>query len=284
MKLPMLPHAVLEFSRKADDPEIGAAELGRIIETDSGLTAELCRYVNSASFARRYKAATAQQALSILGLKPAKLFLLSTGVQQALRASTSRLMNLQTYWLTSLERSLFAAEVAGLLKTNSDLAYAGSMLHDFLLPVLTNELFDTYFRYLQVPDADRRPLIQYEHATLGWDHPLATAQVLMSWNFPDDLVCCVLLHHAGRSILCDPELGRTAAAAVSIAALLPDALRQSGDGVGELLQLQDDWPEFDVRELARRVADRMAEMTPLAGQHFSLHRRLQKAAAHTPTA
>lgn len=279
--LPMLPHAVLEFSRKAEDPDCGPGALGRIIETDSGLTAELLRYVNSATFGLRASAYSAAQAISMLGIRSAKLFLLSAGVQRAMKSRQSKLIHLQSFWLTNLERSLFAREVAALLKTNADLAYAGSMLQDFLLPVLSNERYGEYLRFVQTPEAERRPLSDYERATFGWDHGLATAQVLLAWRFPDDLVCCVLLHHQGLGLLSDPELGRTAAAAVAVAALIPDALRQSGDGLSALRKLQETWPAFDLPALAERVERQLAELSPAANRHFSLRRRLEKHAAAT---
>src|SRR5262249_54980139 len=91
--LPMLPQVVLEFSRKAEDPEAGPCELGRIIESDSGLTCELLKYVNSSKFGLKVKASSAQQAITKLGIRASKLFLLTTGVQHAMRSCKSKLIN-----------------------------------------------------------------------------------------------------------------------------------------------------------------------------------------------
>jgi HD-like signal output (HDOD) protein len=276
VKLPTLPHALIEFNRKAEDPEAGPAELGRIIESDTGLTCDLLRYVNSSTFGLRNKASTAQQAIAMLGIRAAKLFLISAGVEHAMKACKSKLINLQAFCLTNLERALFAKAIARRLRADGDLAYAASMLQDFLLPTLSNELFDTYFKYAQTPENVRRPLVDFEKSTLGWDHPLATAQVLMAWKFPDDLTCCVLLQHGGLAVLCDPEVGRSAAAAVAVAGLMPDILRQSGDGLGQLLKLNELWPDFDLAETSRQVSEQLDAMSPLAGQHVSLARRLEK--------
>jgi serine/threonine-protein kinase len=274
--LPMLPHAVLEFSRKAEDPDAGPAELGRIIETDSGLTCDLLKYVNSARFGLRSKVSSAQQAITKLGIRGSKLFLLTAGVQHAMKACKSKLINFQSFWLTNLERALFAREVARLLKADTDLAFSGSMLHDFLLPVLSNENYAVYFEFTQIAEEQRPRLVDFERRKLGWDHPVATAEVLLSWSFPDDLICCVLLHHGGLELLRDEALGRTAAAAVAVAALIPDPLHQSGPGLEKLAQLDAVWPDFHLGVLAEAVARQMDEMTPLARQHFSLQRRLER--------
>lgn len=277
IKLPVLPQALMDFNRRAEDPDVGVHDLGKIIQSDSGLTCELLRYVNSSLFGLRKKASTAPQALSLLGIRPAKLFLTSAAVQHAMKACQSRLMNIQAFWTTNLERALFAREIATLLRANVELAYSASMLHDFLLPLLCNEMFDEYFRFAQTPEQVRRPLPDYEKEFLGWDHALAAAQVMMDWGFPDDLICCVLLHHGGLSILSDPELGRTAAAAVAVAGLMPDVLRQPGDGLAELIKLQQVWPQFQLTELAAKVQTQLEAATAQARGHVSLARRLEKA-------
>ncbi len=161
IKLPVLPQALLEFNRRAEDPNAGVNTLGKIIESDSGLTFELLRYVNSSLFGLRKKASTAPQAISLLGIRPAKLFLMSTAVQHAMKACQSRLINIKSFWTTNLERAMFAREIATLLRANAELAYSASMLHDFLLPLLCNELFDQYFAFSQTPENVRRPLTDY---------------------------------------------------------------------------------------------------------------------------
>ncbi len=47
LKLPMLPRALSDFTRQAQDPNADPRELSKIIETDSGLSSELLRHVNS---------------------------------------------------------------------------------------------------------------------------------------------------------------------------------------------------------------------------------------------
>lgn len=277
IQLPVLPQALIEFNRRADDPNAGVNDLGKIIQSDSGLTCELLRYVNSSVFGLRQKVSTAPQAISLLGIRPAKLFLMSTGVQHAMKACKSRLMNIQTFWTTNLERALFSREIAILLRANAELAYSASMLHDFLLPLLCNELFDRYFAFAQTPENVRRPLADYEREAQGWSHALAAAQVMIDWSFPDDLICCVLLHHGGLSVLSDLEIGRTAAAAVAVAGLMPDVLRQPGDGLAELIKLEQVWPQFKLIELAGKVQTQLEAASTQADRHFSLARRLEKA-------
>ncbi|HID21900.1 MAG TPA: HDOD domain-containing protein, partial [Planctomycetaceae bacterium] len=246
LKLPALPHAVTLFVQKSNDPNARLDELARIIETDTGLTLELLRYVNSAYLGLRHKAKSVHQAIALLGLRRAKMFLISTGMKAAVEAKKSRLVNQACFWNASLQKALFAKEVAKLLKTDTELAFAGALLQDYLLPVITNELFDDYVHFVETREQQPQLLCSYERERFGWDHALAAACLACRWFLPDDLVCCLLFHHRGLPILLDARLKRTAVAAVALSALLPDQLRQDFRGLEQLRALETKWPQFDL--------------------------------------
>jgi hypothetical protein len=67
---------------------------------------------------------------------------------------------------------------------------------------------------------------------------------------------------------------------VAVAGLTPDVLRQSGDGLTELMKLQQIWPQFDLSAIAATVQTQLEEMSAgQAASHFSLAKRLEKAQA-----
>ena len=276
LKLPMLPLALTQFMHAAEKPDADMRGLGRIIEKDTGLTTELLRYINSSVMGLRKKAATAQQALTLLGLKQSKLFLITSGVKAALSTKDNKLIHMNTFWATNLERALLAREVAGLLNADRDLAFAAAMLSDALLPLLTNEFTDRYVTYLSLPESGAPDLVMYERQVLGWDHAFVTAQVMTGWKFPDELVMCLLEHHAGLSMLHDPVLGKTAVAATAVAGLIPDGLRQMRLGFGDLLKLERVWPQFKLLEIAHRVEEQFLELSPGGDHPFSLLKRCQQ--------
>jgi HD-like signal output (HDOD) protein len=226
LELPALPHAVTLFVQKSNDPNVSSKELAKIIETDAGLTVELLKYVNSAYMGLRHRAGNVQQAISLLGQRQAKMFLVTTGMEAAVRAKKSKLINQTGFWNASLQKALFAREVAKLLKTDGDAAFSGALLQDYLLPVLTNDLFTDYLAFIEDRDQQSACITKFERTTFRWDHTLAGGCLASRWNLPDDLVCCILFHHQGLKILTDKQLGRTPVAAVALSALLPDQLRQ----------------------------------------------------------
>lgn len=255
VRLPALPLAVMEFSRKANEPNATPDELGRIIESDTGLTCDLLRYVNSSAFGLRKKVATAKLAIGWLGIRESRMFLLTKGVARCAEGRESKWMNLQKFSANNLERALFAKEIAKLLRTDYDLAFAASMLQDFLLPMLSNDLFPSYYPFDEQQESAPTTLAQFEQSVFGWDHAAAAAQVMCGWGFPDDLICCVLLHHRGMNILSDRKLRSTAAAAVAIASYMPDTANQVPGGMAQLMQLDEKWAAFDLLAIAERVKE-----------------------------
>lgn len=278
VKLPILPLAVTKFSQRAADPNATSKELGRIVETDTGLTCELLRYVNSSARGMSRKVTSAQQAIGLLGVRDCKLYLLTNAVDRALRGRESKLINLRSFSANNLEKALFARHIARLLRTDTETAFAGAMLQDFMLPALTNDLFSTYFPFTTEEEAGRIDLHRFEQQAQNWDHAEAAAHVMYAWGFPDELTCCALLHHRGLKLLADKKLGRTPAAAVALSALIPDALRQVSNGMEQLIALDSKWPSFDLLAVAEQVDREFQELSPIADSNpFSFLRHCRKA-------
>ncbi len=274
--LPVLPTALTEFFRRADEPDVTFRELGEIVSTDAGLTCELLKYVNSAAVGVRAKVQTPEQAIKVLGIRSAKLVLVSCGVRRATAARKSKWINFHNFWNTNLERALFARQVATRLRADADLAYAGGLLQDYLLPVLTDELLDQYVQFAEQGRERRQTLVEFERERFGWDHAEAGARLMVEWGFPDDLVCCVLLHHTGLDLLDDPQLGETAAAAVAVAGLMPDSLSQVPHGLQRLVDLSARWPEFDLLQAARAVEEQLKQLGGATGNYISFFHRCQQ--------
>lgn len=276
LSLPILPKALNDFRSKAQEPDPDPDELTRIISSDAGLCTELLRNVNTSKSAARTKITSVKQALVMLGIRATLLHLTTSGMKEVMKSTASKLINFQNFWNTNLERSLFAREIAKLLQADTDLAFTAGMLQDFLLPLITSQLCDDYMEFTGNRNAYQN-VVAFERNKFGWDHGVAAAQVMHAWHFPDELVCCVFYHHHGLDILKDENLKKTAAAAVAISSLLPDALRQETNGMEKLIELETEWPELELLNTAERISEEFKEMTNNAKNHFSFLRVYQNA-------
>jgi len=260
VKFPALPQAVTLFVQRSRDESVPLQDLARILEADSGLTIQLLKYVNSSFLAVKKKVVSVVQALSLLGSQQSLRFVIATGMEAAIRAHASKLINQNALWSTNLQKAIFSREVALLLKTDPEVAFVGSLLQDYVLPVLTNDLSEDYRDFVPSEDTTARSLSEFEQARFGWDHGWVGACLAFGWNLPDELVCCICYHHSGLQILTDHRLGRSPVAATALSALLPDQFCPNNHGLELLKKLESKWPAFNLQRLAESVDRQYVQM------------------------
>jgi len=277
IKLPMLPHAITQFAQKANDPDASAKELAAVIEVDSGLSAELLRHANSSVVGLRNKSTSVQQTLGLLGIRNCKMFLLTRGLRGTLQSRDAKVIDLKVFWNANLERALFSREVAGMLRADRDVAFAGAMLQDLMLPVLTTHHEDAYTKFLA--DESAGDLVEFEENEFNFNHAVAAAYVMKDWGFPADLISCVMHHHRGTEILDDAELGKTAVAASALSSLLPNGMKQVTGGIEQLDEIGSKIPGFNLASIAARVDEGFGELSDQnSGKRMSLVERCEPAA------
>jgi HD-like signal output (HDOD) protein len=260
VELPALPHVVTLFVQRSRDEAAPLHELAEVLETDSALTIELLKYVNSSSCGLRSKAKTVLQAITLLGCARCRLFVIATGMEAAVRAQCSKLIDQTAFWSDTLQKAIFAREIAILLRTDPDVAFVGALLQDYLLPFLTNALTEDYRKFFGLRATPLAMLSKFEQSHFGWDHALVGACLAHAWGLPGDLVCCILYHHAGLQILTDPKLGRTPVAASALSALLRDQFCLHDHGFELLAKLERKWPAFCLERIAESVDRQHQEM------------------------
>jgi HD-like signal output (HDOD) protein len=260
VQFPALPHAVTLYVQKSRDESVSLKELAAILEADSGLTIQLLKYVNSSFLAVKKKVASVVQGLSLLGSQKSLRFVIATGMEAAIRAHDSKLINQNEFWNTNLQKAIFAREVALLLNADPEIAFVGALLQDFALPVLTNDLLDDYRQFVSSEGKSPHALSEFEQERLGLDHGLVGACLAHGWNLPDELVCCICYHHSGLHILTDPRMGRSPVAAAALSALLPDQFCRNDRGLELLRKLEPKWPAFNLEKLAEAVDQQYVHM------------------------
>ncbi len=276
VKLPSPPTALLRCMQRAQAPDATASELARILERDAGLTCQILRRVNSASAGVTTPIQNVAQAIARLGIRATVNFLTTEVMTQVMKSSSSKLLNINEFCTSNLERALFARHLARFLGADEELAFSAALIADSLLPVVTNQAFRTYLRFCEMPAHERPRLVDFEKKEFGWTHAWTTAVIFQGWSFPDELVCCVAMHHGGLQLLEHPTLRQTSAAAVAISSLIPDQIHQENNGLTQLQKIPNLVPGFELLDIARLVEAELRELTPTGDVPFSLARRLSK--------
>ena len=262
IELPALPHAVTEFVEKSSKPDFEIPVLARIVEKDTALTIELLKQVNSAAYNLTSPVRCVRDAIARLGINNARNHLLAAGMKGATRAMKSKLVNQRNFWNESLQRGLFAREVARRLGLDTGLAFLAGLLQDYMLPVLTNHFDREYVQYLDTDYREGRDLVDWERDTFGWDHAAAGAYYASHWKFPDDLLCAIFFHHSLQATLEETEPEFFKLFPVALAGMLPDQLRQMRNGFRELIRVNRQCAAIGLDDVCRCVDDeqmRLAE-------------------------
>jgi len=270
VKLPVVPQTVIRFSHLAEHPDANIVKLAETLETDSTLTAELLRHVNSAIMGLKKRISSVRQAIAAVGIRRSRTLVLTAALKTALQATSSPLISAVRFQNDNLERALFAREMARQLRWESELAYTGGMLQDLLLPCLTSTHIGGYAQF----GKSRKRLDQFETERFGWNHGIAAARLMYEWGFPTELILGVYFHHDIDHILENSLMRNSSIMAMAAAAALPDSLEQSPHGLPTLMRLQDEYPKFQFLSVAAAVDAAMSEIAPNDGSRVPLCDRL----------
>ena len=255
LAIPPLPAVTVEFCRAAERPDITINELGAILERDAVLLVEVLRMVNSSALAVRNKISSARAALSLLGIRRARMYVLTTSVQSVAQRVKSPLCDLNLFSFAAMQRAVFSRRFAERRGLDAELAFAAGLLQDFAVPALTMENPDRYHTLIASLSNDAASMADVERARFGWDHALAAARLMLSWQFPDDLICLAFAHHRLEAILASSALSDSELLPVALSSLLPNPLDARQCCVDRLEQLLSTRFKVDVAAFRGWVAE-----------------------------
>jgi len=222
-QLPAMPQSAVRLLEISRDPEAGPAELAVPIEADPGLTVQVLSFVNSSYFGFRNEISNIKQAITLVGGRTIKNFVLYTAVFGLVPDPKCGPFNLKSLWQDSLRRGLFAramGKVLGLKEAEEP--FAAALLQDMAVPLLAKEVpgaYEKLFGARNVNDKHFR-LSRLEQHVFGWDHAEAAGIMAREWNLPEEFAVLIEDHLAVDQLVSrpDPEPGKLA---VSMSALLP---------------------------------------------------------------
>ena len=194
--LPSAPEVAQQMLVAVNRDDVDARHLTALIARDQALTARLLRLANSAFFAARSKATSAQQAVTLLGFGRLRDLVLGLSVWGALDAQSASGRRWRTaLWqhsATVAAASKHLAERAGL---DGGTAFTAGLLHDIGKLVLGLRLGDTYWTMLD--DARERGVdsAEVEREAFQCSHAMVAGWLLQMWQLPALLVDAVAHHH-----------------------------------------------------------------------------------------
>ncbi len=272
--VPRPPKCVAEFIRLVDRPDSPLSELAALIEVDSEIASSVLRLVNGSQMMLREKISSISRAIGMLGLRRCKMLVMSAAIQASMSGRSSSQKHVANFLVESQERALYARRVAELMGSDAEVAYISALLQDLLLPQLMQIHSQAYDEFRPRNGA----LVDHEAERLEWDHSIFTASLLSQWNFPDEVIACVAMHHEHDTVLRNEKLAHSEIGAVAISGLLPGAFSQEPKGISLLVEYQNSIPEFDFLQVATDVDEEMSGVSGGGAVRVSLADRLGRLA------
>jgi putative nucleotidyltransferase with HDIG domain len=187
-RLPVLPRAASRLLRTADETA-SVSDLKSIAESDPAFTAQLLRAANSVIYGSRHQITRLRDAVMRLGIPNARRILLAASFSTLFAGGA-----LRRIWEHSQEVAARAQEFGRFCGVDPETAFAAGLLHD-----VGRLAFTVFPRPMQ--NAEQRwleagfPLIYAETMAYGKDHTVFGAELLSSWELPQDMVEAVRNHH-----------------------------------------------------------------------------------------
>jgi HD-like signal output (HDOD) protein/ActR/RegA family two-component response regulator len=199
-QLPSSPMLYAELTRMIADPNVGVAQISRVVERDAGITARLLHVANSAFFGVRRQIRTTLEAINWLGVDLVRKLVLSCELGQlAAQADLpARLIDdLQSHAILTarIASRLVRPELTGTVATAALLHNVGKLIFA-LAPA------EMRARY-ELATAAGQTELRAQRFAFGCDYPTAGAFLLNYWGLPLDIVQAVALH-------CEPNAAETA--------------------------------------------------------------------------
>jgi HD-like signal output (HDOD) protein len=205
-RLPSPPKLQLELREAFNAAEPSVQAIAEIIGRDMALTAKLLQLVNSAFFGAHWRAATALQAIHLLGTELVQTLVLSFGIIRQLElgmpvGAFNRC--LQNGMQTAAAARIIAGDL-GLTKRAIDEAFTAGLLHDVGRLILSTSFVKTDREIAKLCREAGAKRCDIERQRLGATHAEIGAYLLALWGLPDPIIEATAFHHqpdgAGRTV------------------------------------------------------------------------------------
>jgi HD-like signal output (HDOD) protein len=186
--LPPLPAVAARAMTLARDPDASAADLARLVGTDTALAARVLKISRSVTYLRQQPPRTLQEAVVVVGFQALRKILVAASARSTHRGDDPIATRL---WEHALATALAADELAAAAREpRGGDAFIAGLLHDVGRLVF----------HLSDPAAYARLALgaeELESEIFGVTHAAVGGCLAEKWGLDAEVVDAVMLHHAG---------------------------------------------------------------------------------------
>jgi len=262
IRLPSPPLIAIKILETVRRDNFSFKDLAHLIESDPALTARILKASNSSFYNPVSKITSIEKALAVLGSHAVTNIALSFVIVSEFQTEAEGTFDSTLFWRRALTAAV-AAELTGKLTGGSSRdIFVVALLQDIGIMVLNSCCPQTYQLVFHERKNHRTPLCEAERKIFGFDHQELGAEVLRSWQLPEEIYAPIRNHHQ-----CDTFSGhhREQSAILCIADLLSSFYNgnQSVDKIRQAKRILDTMfglAGHDVDTLIESVAAKALEV------------------------
>jgi len=193
-KLFTLPDICLRLRELIDDGE-NVAEISRLIQTDTALTARLLQIVNSALYSFPVQIDSINQAITLIGTEQLYQLALATSAASTFKGVGGRYIKIQQFWSHSLYCALLARLIyKNFVSKDAEILFVTGLLHNIGRLVMLEQVPDVAASAL-ITVNDRQYPWQRELEVAGFSCAELGAALLTKWNLPENITTAIKYQH-----------------------------------------------------------------------------------------
>lgn len=195
VRIPSPPPLLDELNRLLDDPNAGMEEIGKIVQTDAGLTASLYRTLSKPMYGIRRPPETVAQAISIVGLKTIAELVKGLTLESAIYGESKFY---PWFWERANDIARYASAIAWKQRSVCNIfpehAQLAALFMDCGVPILIQHIEKYEYAFITAKGYIW-PNVPAEDAKFDTDHSVVGYMAARHWKMPDYVCQAVRWHH-----------------------------------------------------------------------------------------
>jgi HD-like signal output (HDOD) protein len=196
-QLPSVPSVILKLSQLLEDPKITSDELGKVIQLDPQLTAQMLRTSNSAYYGLSREITSIRDAVTVLGQKVLKAQVYAILSHKMLNRKVGGYgLEKGELWQSALTGAVYAKRLANRFAyAEPDTAFTVAVLRDIGKLVIHEQVGDVFRDLEREAQKERQGFQHAEKKLLGFSHGELGELIGRKWNFPKRIQTVIRYHH-----------------------------------------------------------------------------------------
>lgn len=234
--IPPFPKVAMQVLKMLEDPKVLPKDMAEVIQYDSAITANLLKSCNAAYFGLSRKVSSLDEALVLLGQDALREILIASTSARFYKGAAGDGYQLEQgdLWKHSVATAIMAKSISRHFPgVDPGTAFTAGLLHDIGKRFLSSFVASDFQKIMDRTYIDGLSFMEAEHEILGMDHAELGSLILRKWDFAEEMIEAVKMHHDPQALTKEPL---TALVAMANTLVISIGIGVGADGLSGAMQ------------------------------------------------